>query len=370
MNPKTTAERVTGTAEVLRAVLADGARRTVRVSRRFAGTPAQVWPALVQPERIARWFADVDLADDGAFVLTFSAQDDSQIHGRVLECEADRRLLVNLRWDDGTDGEVEVTLVAAGEGTDLVLEHRGLPAISAPEYGSGWEAHLELLTSELPRGADWTGTAPPAAPTGFDELVPTYRSLEAAAVAGAVPPGPLGRGRPGDGAGVRLDRVLEAGVDEVWAACTRPARLSQWMWPVLEWPGGLDVDPPRTLAAGDRIVFGDTNVPDGRMCFDVLELDAPRELLVLWGPEGAADADRTEVWFTLEDRGGATLLTIRQGPAPEIVAAGRLRGGADFAAGWHSLVDVLAARLSGAASPDPEELWEAAYTVYAAGATS
>ena len=55
----------------------DGDRRAVRFERRYEATPAEVWSALTEPERLARWLADaeLDLRVGGQYVLRFAAEE-------------------------------------------------------------------------------------------------------------------------------------------------------------------------------------------------------------------------------------------------------------------------------------------------------
>ena len=63
-----------------------------------------------------------------------------------------------------------------GDGTLLVLDHRGLPPAAIAGYGAGWHSHLDSLESHLTGGeADWSAR--------FEELGPAYER-KAAAVSG------------------------------------------------------------------------------------------------------------------------------------------------------------------------------------------
>ena len=319
-------------------VLADGPRRTVEVRHDYAATPDELWDALTDPDRLARWIGPVDLSGPD-YVLTFPGEATSR--GSVLECEAPRHLRVT--WASGGEpvSEVQATIQPTARGCTLVLVHSRLPAISGAGYGAGWQDFLGALAVEL--GLD-RGTATHA------ELVPAYRTLEARQVAAVV-------GEEVTGWTVSIDRLLDATVADVWAACTEPDRIGRWLWPVVQWPD--DPARERPLRLGDRFVLGDANMPDGQHAMEVLELDAERRIAFSWVKIGAT------VELTLEPTSDGTLLRLQQSATPEVFARGQLRSGPDFAAGWHSVVDGLTVLLQGHDGPPNEELWDAAFAIYA-----
>lgn len=325
-------------------VLVRGPRRELVFSRVLSSSPADVWAALTVPERVGRWIGQLEVTGQD-YVLTFPDAGHPQTRGRVLVCEPTSRLVVTWTHEDEAPGELEVALRVHGHGTELRLVHRDLRAVGASVYGAGWHGLLDALAGALGR--------PVADAQPFAALLSRYRTLEAAGVAGEVTTTP-------EGAAVVVSRLLDASVDDVWSALTRRERVGRWLWPVAQWPVGDDElwDP----AAGDRVVFDDPNAPS-QARFDVLDARPGRRLVVSWGP---VDGDGgTEVTFTLEPEGDATLLVVHQAPTPSVVAAGRERGGADFAAGWHALVDGLSVLLAGEEPPPTDDLWQAAYAVYA-----
>ena len=76
---------------------ADGAG-VVRIEDRYDTTIDDLWRALTDPARLARWYGQVegDLRPGGDF-RTFIAAADIEGTGRVEECEPPRRLLVRTR---------------------------------------------------------------------------------------------------------------------------------------------------------------------------------------------------------------------------------------------------------------------------------
>lgn len=155
----------------------DGDRRAVRFERRYDASPAEVWSALTEPPRLARWLADaeLDLRVGGDYILRFLGEDEGQTTtGKVLAVEPERLLELTWLYPGEEDTVVRFELRPDGDGTVLVLDHRGLPSEAAPGYGGGWQAHLEALEAHLGAGGepDWWGR--------YKELRPLYEAQEAA----------------------------------------------------------------------------------------------------------------------------------------------------------------------------------------------
>ena len=79
---------------------ADG-KGIVRIEDRYDTTIDDLWSALTDPDRLARWHGQVegDLRPGGAFRL-YLAADDIESTGRVDVCEPPQRLLVTTRETD------------------------------------------------------------------------------------------------------------------------------------------------------------------------------------------------------------------------------------------------------------------------------
>jgi uncharacterized protein YndB with AHSA1/START domain len=322
-------------------LLADGPLRTVLLTRDYAAPPEAVWDAVTSPERIARWLGPVQVTGD-EYVLQMRP-DAPIVTGKIVECTAPQRLLVGWNFRGEPASEVELRVEPTATGSTLTLQQTQVEAIEAGSRGAGWQVYLGRLADALGESVE---------PQDFDSLKASYRTMEASLVAGAV-------GTEANGWTVRLERLLDAEPAQVWSALTEPDRIGRWLWPVVEWPD--DPARSRALELGDRFVLGDSNAPDGQTVFEVLAMDEGRQMVVSWGDTGA------HVTFEVEPTSGGTVLRLRQSPAPEVFAAGRMRSGPDFGAGWHSLVDglvLLLQRHDPREEPANDELWQAAYAVY------
>ena len=151
---------------------ADG-KGLVRIEDRYDTDIDDLWAAITDPGRLARWLGRVegDLRPGGTFRL-YTADLDSD--GRVEACEPPRRLVVRT-WDLKKSEEhlIDVTLVADGEHTDLVLEERGMPVELLAAYGAGIQVHVEDL------GAHLAGREHCDADARWAELEPAYDVLVA-----------------------------------------------------------------------------------------------------------------------------------------------------------------------------------------------
>ena len=162
---------------------ADG-KGVVRIEDRYSTGIEDLWSALTDPGRLARWYGEVagDLRPGGEFRLHV---DDAgmDVTGRVEACEPPRRLRVTTRETDESyrpgngvppfDEIAEATLTADGDQTILVIEVRGMPLDKIAFYGAGWQIHAENLAVHL-AGRERGDTE-----ARWAELVPPYQDLAA-----------------------------------------------------------------------------------------------------------------------------------------------------------------------------------------------
>ncbi len=145
----------------------------VRMEDRFDTDIDDVWSALTEPERLARWYGEIEgeLRVGGAFRARLHASG-WEGTGRVEACEPPRRLLVvSKEPDEPNEDSTEVTLTGDGDQTVLVVEQRGLPLDLLWAYGAGLQIHVEDLAAHI-AGRERDDTE-----TRFDELKPAYKDL-------------------------------------------------------------------------------------------------------------------------------------------------------------------------------------------------
>jgi uncharacterized protein YndB with AHSA1/START domain len=152
---------------------ADG-KGIVRMEDRFDTDIGDLWSALTDPSRLARWLGEVegDLRLGGEFRARYF--DGWEGTGRVEACEPPRRLLVVTKHHRQQDEMiVEATLTADGDQTILVWEERGMPLNLIGEYGAGIQVHVEDLAAYIAGRERGDGEA------RWNELMPAYRDLAA-----------------------------------------------------------------------------------------------------------------------------------------------------------------------------------------------
>ena len=123
---------------------ADG-KGVVRMEDRFDTDIDDVWSALTDPSRLARWYGEVegDLRLGGEYrARLFSSGWEGT--GRVEACEPPQRLLVRIKDADEPDENViEAMLSADADETIVVWEERGMPLDLLSAYGAGVQIHVE-----------------------------------------------------------------------------------------------------------------------------------------------------------------------------------------------------------------------------------
>jgi uncharacterized protein YndB with AHSA1/START domain len=151
---------------------ADG-KGVVRMEDHFDTHIDDLWSALTDPGRLARWLGEFegDLRLGGEFRARFFSSG-WEGTGRVEVCEPPRHLLVMTR-DDRQDEEhaIEATLTADGDHTILILEERGMPVNLLAAYGAGIQVHIEDLAAHI------AGRERCDAEARWEELQPAYEAL-------------------------------------------------------------------------------------------------------------------------------------------------------------------------------------------------
>ena len=147
---------------------------------------------------------------------------------------------------------------------------------------------------------------------------------------------------------LRIQRILPGPIERVFSYLTQSDLRRQWLASgamekklgapfTLTWRNDELSDVPSMRPEG----FGEEHSMESR----VLELDEPRKLAFSWGDNG-------KVTFELEPKGDEVLLTLTHERLPAERST-RL----NICAGWHTHLDVLAARVAGRSSGSFWEDW-------------
>jgi len=147
---------------------------TVRFERTYPTSRDDLWAALTDPERVARWLGPVygDLRTGGSFELRMGDDapgGDQNATGEVLACDAPHGFAVTWAFPGEVATRVEASLRPDGDATVLVLVHSGLTLSAARGYGGGWHASLDLLDDDV------AGRPVRAWDEAFGAALPAYR---------------------------------------------------------------------------------------------------------------------------------------------------------------------------------------------------
>lgn len=129
-----------------RIVRSDGSLR-LTITRTFEATIEDVWAAVTEPGRLARWIGtwSGDPAS-GQVAFTMTAEGAPAEQMEIRECDPPRRLAVTShvgeeRW------LLDLDLVEADGVTTLTFSQPDIDAVAAESVGPGWEYYLDRLVA-------------------------------------------------------------------------------------------------------------------------------------------------------------------------------------------------------------------------------
>lgn len=150
--------------------LGDGSGK-VRMESVYPAGPDDLWAAISEPARLARWIADVDgdLRVGGTISARFTSGWEGP--GRIDVCDPPRHLVMTMGPETDDETVIEAVLSPDPGGTRLVVEESGIPLPEIGAHGAGWQAHMDDLVAHL------TGGESPRWQTRWVELAHTYQDL-------------------------------------------------------------------------------------------------------------------------------------------------------------------------------------------------
>ena len=125
----------------------------LRFRRREPAPAPDVWSALTEPERLARWIGtfDGDRRTGATGVLTMTHEEQpagESVH--IVSCEAPARLVVE--WDTEEGWRVELDLERDGAETELTFTQLFPAGTDVTDYALGWHWYLDKLHAEITGG--------------------------------------------------------------------------------------------------------------------------------------------------------------------------------------------------------------------------
>ncbi len=132
---------------------ADGVRRLV-IERELRAPIGDVWAAVTESERLARWIG-VWTGDPASghvqFAMTAESEDATADDMEIRECTPPTRLAVTSQVGDER-WQLEVDLVERDGVTVLTFTQPDIDPVVAESVGPGWEYYLDRLVAVLTGG--------------------------------------------------------------------------------------------------------------------------------------------------------------------------------------------------------------------------
>ncbi len=132
------------TTSPLGQVLRDEHGMRLKFMRTYDEPAAEVWSALTDPDRMARWFGTWTGDPATGTVQLQMVEDPASQPARILECTPPTRLAVEVTSADGP-WPLSITLTEDAGVTTLVFVHRLAEPYDASSVGPGWHYYLDRL---------------------------------------------------------------------------------------------------------------------------------------------------------------------------------------------------------------------------------
>jgi uncharacterized protein YndB with AHSA1/START domain len=131
--------------------------RTLVLRREYPDPIGEVWAALTESDRLARWIGTHTGGGAPGGTVRFTLTGEADAGGEVaepatvtiLECDPPRRLVVDFPEADDRTWRVAVTLAAEAGGTVLVFEQRVVDGLDPADVAAGWSWYLDRLGASL-----------------------------------------------------------------------------------------------------------------------------------------------------------------------------------------------------------------------------
>jgi uncharacterized protein YndB with AHSA1/START domain len=147
-----------------------GGAQRLQFRRSWPDPIEDVWSALTEPERLARWIGTYDGQRGAGGAGTFTMTHEEQPSGEamtIVECDPPRRLVVE--WPGEQGWRVDLDLSVEDGRTVLTFSQVFGPGADVGDYAAGWHWYLDKFDSEVtgrPQPAGWD--------TFFAEVGPGY----------------------------------------------------------------------------------------------------------------------------------------------------------------------------------------------------
>ncbi|MGY6653117.1 SRPBCC family protein [Amycolatopsis sp. TRM77291] len=146
----------------------DNEETRLELRREYPDPIEDVWSALTESERTARWIGTWtgEAGVGNTIMLSMTAEEGSEPGPAVIhECDPPKRLVMDLHNTGEPTWRVELTLTPRGEGTVLDFVHRmPKPDWDTSDIAKGWHFYLDRLGASLAGEPvpEWDGYTPPS----------------------------------------------------------------------------------------------------------------------------------------------------------------------------------------------------------------
>lgn len=140
-------------------VIRDEQGACLEFTRTFPTDVADLWSAITEPSRCARWFGNwTGDPSTGSVQVVMNAEDDNSAQPvTIVECTEAARLVVELPAPEGS-WNLAMDLSEADGGSQLVFTQRLAESDDATSIGPGWHYYLDRLAAVVADTAvpsDW-----------------------------------------------------------------------------------------------------------------------------------------------------------------------------------------------------------------------
>lgn len=129
-------------------VLRDELGMRLEFERHYPDAMADVWSAVVDPERMARWLGTYTGDPDSGTVSFVMIGDAMAGDVQIVDCSPPHRLEVVLGTGDGP-WPLTLELTDTGGGTTLRFQHQLAEPYDATDVGPGWHYYVDRLEAVL-----------------------------------------------------------------------------------------------------------------------------------------------------------------------------------------------------------------------------
>lgn len=315
--------------DMLRALTGSADRPEVTLQRRYATDPDDLWQALTDPERLARWLGRMTVQPTGvgeAFEVHLGEAADDVGRGAITRCDPPHALACTWIWGQEAESTVTVTLTPIDQGATLLrLQHSRLEPVEAVGYGIGWEDLLTGLAVALAPATSSTAEAPQGAtPTALE---PTVGATPAEAPTAETHERAEQRWRTLAARPMSLSRTYAASPSELWRAFTTAEGLRTWWWTHWE---DVAFEVEARLGGGYRITVPSQQID---LWGTYLRLEPASHLAFTWcwrGEDGVLVPDEAVDIRFIEVPGGTRVDLRHTGPWQDDAPAQNYRMGWEF----------------------------------------